>query len=197
MKKLLALAFAATIAAPVLAQSDEDLYRPEEGQDDMENVAVVAADDPRTPACWPAFVALYEWPETLDMIGIRFTIPFSTKQENVTGLDLGFWGRCKDFEGIQLSLLRNDVKDTFCGFQIGCYNTTGRADLFSLQIGLWNETTSFRGIQAGLVNVTGEGEGLQVGLFNRAESFYGFQVGLINVIRSSDVPMFPLVNIGF
>ena len=70
------------------------------------------ADQPAQPtearrvqnAVWPAFFALGEYPANPDVVGLRLTIPFSTRQENVTGLDLGFWGRSVYFEGIQVNL---------------------------------------------------------------------------------------------
>ncbi len=146
---------------------------------------------------WPAFFAISEWPQTPDIVGIRLTIPFSTRQESVTGIDVGLWGRSKDFEGFQVNVLRNDVKDTFGGFQVGLYNSVNRGDLFSIQAGLWNEAQSFRGLQIGLVNTSGDAQGFQIGLINRTETMYGFQLGLINVIRDAELPMMPIVNIGF
>ncbi len=148
-------------------------------------------------ALWPAFIAVCEWPATPDLVGVRFSIPFSTKQETVTGIDLGLWGRCKDFEGLGLSIIRNDVKDTLGGLQLGLYNSANRADLGALQVGLWNETQSIRGVQVGLVNVTGDAEGFQVGVINRAETLYGFQFGLINAIRDNECPVMFGVNIGW
>lgn len=180
MKKLLALVATIAVAASVLAQEAETT-------DKVENDDVL----------WPAFIALCEWPSTPDLVGLRLTIPFSTKQESVTGIDLGLWGRCRDFEGIAINILRNDAKDTLGGLQIGLYNTANRADLGALQIGLWNETQSVRGLQVGLVNVTGDAQGFQVGLINRAETLYGFQAGLINVIRDGECPVMVGVNIGW
>ena len=163
------------------------------------------ADQPAQPtearrvqnAVWPAFFALGEYPANPDVVGLRLTIPFSTRQENVTGLDLGFWGRSVYFEGIQVNLLRNDVKDRCAGFQIGCYNSIGSGEMLGLQAGLWNEANSLRGFQVGLVNVSGETEGFQVGLVNRAETMHGYQIGLINVIRDAELQFFPVLNIGF
>lgn len=146
---------------------------------------------------WPAFFAISQFPHASDVVGLRLTIPFSTSQENVTGLDLGFWGRSLYMQGIQINLLRNDVVDQASGIQVGIYNSIGHGDLLGIQAGLWNEAFAMRGIQAGLVNVAGEAQGFQVGLVNRAETLYGYQVGLVNVIRSAEVPFFPLVNIGF
>lgn len=151
----------------------------------------------RQSAVWPAVFAFCEWPDTPDLIGLRLAIPFSTKQESITGFDIGFWGRCKDMEGLQVNVLRNDVKDTFCGIQAGLYNTANRADMLCVQCGLINETQSFRGVQCGLVNMTGDGQGFQVGLINRAETFYGLQVGVVNVIRDAEFQMLPIANIGF
>lgn len=182
MKKLLAFAFAAALAVPTMAD---------------EVAAPAAQNAPKESALWPAAFAFCEWPDTPDLIGLRLTVPFSTRQECVTGFDIGFWGRCKDFEGVQLNLLRNDAKDTLAGFQVGLYNTAVRADLICIQVGLVNETQGFRGIQAGLINTTGDGDGFQIGLVNRAETLYGFQVGAINVIRDAELAFFPVVNVGF
>jgi hypothetical protein len=187
MKKLFAVALAAALALPSVAAEPAAPAAPK----------AASADSPKVSALWPACFAFCEWPATPDLIGLRLSIPYSTRQECVTGLDLGLWGRCKDFEGLQVNVLRNDAKDTLAGFQIGLYNTAQRADLLCFQIGLVNETQGFRGLQAGLVNMTGDGQGFQIGLINRAESFYGFQIGAINVIREADVPFLPVVNIGF
>lgn len=184
MKKLLALAIVAAIAATTIAA--------DEAED-----KTVAQPQVQQSAIWPAVFAFSEWPASPDLVGVRITIPFSTRQETVTGFDLGLWGRCKDFEGVQLNLLRSDVKDTLAGVQFGCYNTVNRADVFALQAGLMNEAYSFRGLQLGIINLAGDGDGFQLGIINRCETFHGFQVGLINVIRDAEVPFFPVINIGF
>ena len=189
MKKLLALAVVATAVATSIAA--------EQPADDQAANKPAAKPEVQQSTIWPSVIAICEWPASPDVVGLRLTIPYSTRQETVTGFDLGFWGRCKDFEGVQVNVLRNDVKDTLGGIQVGCYNTANRADLFVIQAGLINETQSFRGFQVGVVNMTGDGEGLQVGLINRAETFHGFQVGVINVIRDAEVPVMPLLNIGF
>ena len=184
MKKLLALAAIAAFATMSFAaeQANQDAAVKEEGAQST---------------LWPSVFAIYEWPDSPDVIGLRITIPFSTCQEGITGIDFGLWGRCKDFEGVQASIFRNDVKDTFGGIQVGLYNSINRGDLFCLQAGGFNEAQSFRGIQAGLVNTAGIAQGVQVGLINRAEEMYGFQVGVINVIRDAELTFCPLVNVGF
>ena len=131
------------------------------------------------------------------MTGLRLTIPVSTKQENVTGIDLGLWGRALYFQGFQINILRNDVKDDMSGFQCGLYNSIGSGQLLGLQVGLYNEANFLRGVQAGLINLGGEVDGLQIGLINRAETMVGYQIGLINVIRDAELEFCPIINIGW
>jgi len=182
MKKLVAVSLFAAFAVSALA-ADKETGKTKYA----ENLVDV----------WPAVFAVSEWPASPEVIGLRLTIPFSTVQETVTGFDVGLWGRCRDFEGLQVNVLRNDVRDTLAGFQVGLYNSANRADLFCIQVGLFNEAQSFRGVQAGLVNKSGDGQGFQVGLINCTETLFGYQVGLINIIRDAEVPFFPIVNIGF
>jgi len=196
MKKPIMLAALVAFCAPVFAQesalpdSDVNLDNPEE--------ATIQNEAPRKQfAQWPAFFAIGEYPVTPDLVGLRITIPYSTKQESVTGFDIGLWGRSQYFEGIQVNILRNDVKDRAAGLQVGFYNSIGQADLLAIQAGLWNEAGSISGIQAGLVNLAGEVSGIQVGLINRCEEMYGFQIGAINIIRDAELQFCPIVNVGF
>lgn len=189
MKKLLLVALAATLTASIFAEGTAATSQSAK--------EVQTTESQNKGLIWPAFFAFCEWPNTPDIVGLRLTIPFSTRQESITGIDLGLWGVCKDFEGFQFNVLRNNVKDTFGGFQIGLYNSVNRGDLFSIQAGLWNEAQSFRGLQVGLVNLSGDAQGFQIGLINRTETMYGFQLGIINVIRDAELPMMPILNIGF
>lgn len=191
MKKLMSFALTAMLAIPLLAQEQN-----KDAAANTKNDPEAVAEKPASQV-WPAYLAVSQWPRSADVIGLRLTIPFSTSQESVTGLDLGLWGHSIYFEGIQINVLRNDVTDGGTGFQIGLYNSVGSDELLGLQVGLWNEAMSLGGLQVGLVNVVGEARGLQVGIINRAETFYGYQVGLINIIRDAELRFFPLVNIGF
>jgi len=182
MKKLFAIAVVAALAVPAFA-AEKAPEQPKYSEDLVD--------------VWPSVFAVSEWPTSPEVIGLRLTIPFSTKQETVTGFDLGLWGRCRDAEGLQVSIIRNDVKDTLAGIQVGLYNSANRADLFCVQAGLFNETQSFRGLQIGLVNKSGDGQGFQAGIINCTETLHGYQVGIINIIRDAEVPFFPIVNIGF
>ena len=194
MKKLLTFAAVAAFCGSALVAIAQDME--EEEMDDDFTVAEEAAPR-KTVAAWPAFFALSELPATPDLVGLRLTIPYSTKQENVTGFDIGLWGRAQYFEGLQVNILRNDVKDELTGFQIGLYNSAAQADMLGAQVGLWNEAGTLRGVQGGLVNIVGTMDGFQVGLINRAEELYGFQVGVINVIRDAELRFCPIVNVGF
>jgi hypothetical protein len=203
MKKLIAVAAIAAFVLPLCAApAASEMVTVDDVAEDLsveeDNGLEVKVDAPRkNVALWPAFIAVCEFPETPDLVGLRLTIPFSTKQENVTGLDVGFWGRSEYFEGIQVNALRNDVRDSCAGIQVGCYNSVARGDLFGIQVGLWNESMSHRGIQFGLVNVSGDSQGFQIGIINRSETMYGFQLGAINIIRDAEFQFMPILNIGF
>ena len=183
MKKTLMALCAVIMCAAVFAQDVEPAPAP----------TVAAAPDTRAP--WPVWLA-FNSTRNIDVVGFRFTLPYG-ECEGVTGIDLGFYGRCRYFEGLQLNLLRNEALDTMAGVQVGIYNSAGRADLAGLQVGLWNEARSLRGVQVGIINVADTVQGFQVGVINRTESMYGFQVGGVNVIRESELAFFPIVNIGF
>ena len=203
MKKLIAIAAIAAMALPLCAASAvpetvtaEDVVK-DLSVDDNDGLAAQVDAPRKNVALWPAFIAIWDFPETLDLVGLRITVPCSTKQENVTGLDVGLWGRSEYFEGIQLNALRNDVKDSCAGIQVGCYNSVARGDLFDIQVGLWNESLSYRGVQFGVINVSGDSQGFQVGIINRSETMYGFQLGAINIIRDAEFQFMPILNIGF
>ena len=157
--------------------------------------APAVAPAPDTRAAWPVWLA-FNSTKNIDVVGLRLTLPYG-ECEGVTGVDLGFYGRCRYFAGFQLNILRNEALDVMAGAQLGIYNSAGRADLSGLQVGLWNEARSMRGVQVGLINVADTVQGFQLGLINRAESMYGFQLGGVNVIRESELTFFPIMNIGF
>lgn len=192
MKKLLMLALVSAILPLWAADIDAEVEEKENVLPGAERIRVK-----QQSKAWPVFFAICEYPDSPDVLGFRFTIPFSTVQDNVTGFDLGLWGRADYFEGFQVNLLRNDVRDSLAGLQLGLYNSAGTCEMVGMQVGLWNEVVSMRGLQVGLVNTASEISGLQVGLINRCDAMYGFQAGLINVIRDADLSFFPVVNIGF
>lgn len=183
MKKVLSLALIAALAMSVYAEEEK-------------SESVPKSIPREQSAIWPSPIALCQWPNSPDVIGLRLSIPFSTCQDSITGIDLGFWGESYYFEGFQFNLIRNNVRDNAAGIQVGLYNTISSGNLVGAQIGLWNETNGAEGLQVGLVNVAGSYEGFQIGLINRAETCNGFQIGVVNVIRDSELPFMPLINIG-
>ena len=195
MKKLLSIALVAAVSMSVFAaEGDGDAAKKAQSPEPARAQAEERYDSPT----WPAFLAIWQVPHAPDVVGLRLTIPYSTVQENVTGFDLGLWGRCLYFEGLQVNLLRNEVVDDGAGIQIGIYNSIGHGDMLGVQVGLWNEALCLRGVQDGLVNIAGDdADGIQFGLVNRAESLHGYQIGLVNVIRSAEIQFFPIINIGF
>ena len=203
MKKLIAVVALAAFTLPSWAVPEEpEVVSVEDVAEDVttddSGSLESKVDAPRkNVALWPAFIAIWDFPETPDLVGLRITVPCSTKQENVTGFDVGFWGRSEYFEGVQFNALRNDVRDSCAGIQVGCYNSVARGDLFGIQFGLWNESMSYRGVQFGAINVSGDSQGAQVGIINRSETMYGFQLGLVNIIRDAEFQFMPILNVGF
>lgn len=203
MKKLMVFTVISALALAVSAaeaEKPENLLEKPEGNplENLETEKDSAAKVENTRnAMWPACLAFYNLPDSPDVVGIRFTFPFSTRQESITGIDIGFWGSCQYFEGLMCSIIRNDARERCSGLQVGIYNSVGRGDLIGIQAGLWNEAHELGGVQAGIINVSGYTRGFQVGLINRAESMYGYQLGLINIIRDAEVPFMVGLNIGF
>ena len=77
--------------------------------------AAPAASDPasatKAAAPWPVWLA-FNSTKNIDVAGVRFTLPYG-ECESVTGFDIGFYGRCRYFEGFQLNILRNEAEDVF------------------------------------------------------------------------------------
>jgi hypothetical protein len=145
---------------------------------------------------WPVWFAFNDT-EDIDVVGLRVNL-FSGNCEQVTGMDLGFIGRSRYYNGVQMNLLVNSVEDEMAGWQFSLgYNEIGYANFVSGQVGLWNQAQSLNGVQLGLVNLVDYACGLQVGLINRAEETSGYQIGLVNVIRGSRVPFMPLINFSY
>lgn len=200
MAALIAVAFAGVAASAESGKKEENLLEKPTGNPlveiEQENKDAPVAAKKRV-AMWPACFAVFELPETPDLVGLRIAIPYSTKQESVTGIDIGLWGRCQNFEGLGLNIIRNDVHERFAGIQAGLYNSVGFSCLGGIQIGAWNEAYSLNGLQVGIVNIAGDAFGFQFGVINRCETMNGFQVGAINIIRDAEIPFCPILNVGF
>lgn len=118
----------------------------------------------------------------VDVVGLRLGIWAECRQ--FTGLDLNIGGTAADAYGLQIALIRNEVRDKAGAIQIAIgQNKT--SDMRGLQLALWNEATLLSGLQIGLLNTANDVRGLQIGLINATDTMYGYQFGLINVIRSA------------
>lgn len=132
--------------------------------------------------------------KTIDIIGLRLNVAATC--QNVTGVDVSVWGDSYNAYGLQLALLRNNVRDRAGALQIALLNNTA-SYLTGVQLALTNDTTVGKGVQLGIVNSSYDFRGLQLGLINCSNTLYGYQLGLINVIKSSTShPFLPLLNIG-
>lgn len=67
------------------------------------------------------------------------------------------------------------------GFHCSLYSSLNRG--YGLQLGVWNQASSFAGLQLGLVNV--------------CDSCSGVQIGLVNMIEDGPIPVLPIVNMNF
>ena len=65
------------------------------------------------------------------------------------------------------------------------------------QLSAINLSDDCSGVQIGAVNSGTDVAGLQVGVVNYANTMSGCQVGVLNVIKSSSVPVLPVVNMSF
>ena len=151
-----------------------------------------------------AFLNAWYHPE--NVTGLRVAIPYSVKTENLTGIDIGFYGKSANMAGFAFNIVANIVTDRADAIQIACYNKAGT--LSGAQFGLMNRTGNgalgwdtrlmFSAcVQVGLLNIANDLRGIQVGLINQADMLYGFQLGVVNVIKSGTIPFMPILNIGF
>ena len=151
------------------------------------------------------FAFLNRWYHPENVVGLRVGIPWGDSN-NVTGIDVGLYGKSNNMSGIQANLVANIVKDRADAIQLSIYNHAG--SLSGAQVGLMNVTgyaalgydtrLMFSAcVQVGLLNIANDIRGVQVGLVNQADMLYGFQIGLVNVIKSGVIPFMPIVNIGF
>ena len=145
------------------------------------------------------------WYHPENVTGLRVGIPWG-KNESVTGIDIGFYGKSTNMSGIQVNLIANIVTDRANAIQVACYNRAG--SLSGGQLGLmnvtghgalgWDPRLMFSAcVQVGLLNIANDLRGIQIGLVNQADMLYGFQIGLVNVIESGTIPFMPILNVGF
>ena len=142
---------------------------------------------------WPSNFQLV--PDEINIAGLKLNLPFS-RNDNISGLDLGIASSSKVAAAVQVNILINRNHDEYSGLQASLINLNGNAN--GIILGLWNVADDkTRGLEVGLVNSSTEFKGLQVGLINYTEMMCGLQVGLINIITESRIPFFPIINFCF
>ena len=130
-----------------------------------------------------SIVPAVEWPPAdWDVYGLRLSI-FVGKHHDVGGIDVGAIASLADGDviGLQTSGIFSRANNGLSGCQISPLSFAG----------------TLEGIQIGVFNRVEGVFGLQVGVVNYAYQANGVQLGLINIIADSELPILPVVNIGF
>lgn len=97
--------------------------------------------------------------------------------------------------GLRINLLYGNV-DFLKGLDVGVCNIVNRSAT-ALQIGVINQSDSFRGWQLGVINASSVFKGFQLGLINYTDAGRGVQIGLININADTDVGFFPIIMMSF
>jgi hypothetical protein len=160
-------------------------------------------------------------PAEKDVCGLRLNLPLGGN-DNIYGLDLGFFGDARESKGIQLNLIGNSTGNVLQltdnyqqgiqlagllnlnfgnsdGIQIAGFANIAASVVQGMQIaGVKNMGGDVRGIQiAGLLNFAESVRGVQIGLINVTQKLSGLQIGLVNYIGESPVPILPIINLKF
>jgi len=131
--------------------------------------------------------------------------------ESVYGLRANvLYGNCDDMAGLDAGLYNLVRKDAY-GIRAGLFNVaygTGAG----ITAGLVNSDEFNQGLTAGGFNLMAEATGVMVGLINGANTYSGVQIGLVNMVQDDfcglqigllnfylghDIPVLPLINMGF
>ena len=130
-----------------------------------------------------AMVPAVEFPlEGWDVYGVRVNV-FAGKHHDIGGIDIGSIANLAtgDVIGLQASCIFARTLNTLTGCQIAPISLVGTLE--GIQIGVFNRTEGLWGLQIGVVNYAYQANGVQI--------------GLLNVIADSELPILPIVNIGF
>ena len=132
--------------------------------------------------------------EETAVTGLRLNLAAS-RNDTVTGIDLGLISLGDDIRGIRLNLF-NTSDWHFSGLEAGICNR--EAAFSGLAVGLFNAVDGdASGILVGAFNKASVMTGLQIGLFNQATSLRGVQIGLINLVDDGPLTFFPIINMAF
>lgn len=118
--------------------------------------------------------------------GLQFAVLYNQTNGDFKGIQFaGLFNNVNDnLNGLQFSTGYNNTKNNMEGWQIGTFNTAGKAKGAQLAL-LGNFTRKeVKGLQlAGIFNYAKKLKGLQIGLINVADSSSGYSLGLINFIK--------------
>lgn len=153
-----------------------------------------------TFAYWtPVQVSLYDVaalpPAAENVYGLRADL-LSGNCYNVVGLDVGIHNLVRqDAYGLRAGLF-NFAYGNGGGITAGLINS----DEFNagLMAGGFNLMEAASGVQIGLVNGANTYSGVQIGFVNMVQKdFCGLQIGLLNFYLAKDLPVLPIINLGF
>lgn len=90
-----------------------------------------------------------------------------------------------DVYGVQfaLGLNSNEASGNFSGLQMALVNLSPHANIYGLQVGLYNKAQEVYGLQIGIVNSTA--------------NLHGIQIGLVNFNDKGIFGVSPILNVGF
>jgi len=133
--------------------------------------------------------------DAASVYGLRVDL-VSGSCDNVVGLDVGLHNLVRqDAYGIRAGLF-NVAYGTGEGITLGLINS----DNFNvgLTAGAFNLMEGASGVMVGLINGANTYSGVQIGLVNMVQrDFCGVQIGLLNFYLAHDIPVLPLINVGF
>lgn len=100
-----------------------------------------------------------------------------------------------DMEGVQVAV---DINSAYklCGLQSSAIFNSCNI-LGGMQLSAINLSDDCNGFQLGVFNKGTEMAGLQLGVVNYANTLSGVQIGVCNIIKSSSVPVLPILNMDF
>lgn len=114
----------------------------------------------------------------------------------VKGCQVGVGGNIAlVMDGVQIAGELNSVY-RLRGLQCSAIVNSGNI-LDGMQLSAINLSDDCRGVQIGIINKGTDVAGLQIGVLNCANTMSGCQMGLCNVIKTSAVPVLPIVNMNF
>ncbi|HBM15353.1 MAG TPA: hypothetical protein DD381_03270 [Lentisphaeria bacterium] len=158
-----------------------------------------------TPIQFSVWPGVTNWPDSYNVDGVKFGVPFSWNDSGtnqvVNGFELALASQSRNVNGLQIAILiYNNYRgsgvqlaylnwgDNYGGVQIGAANWFSKSA--GVQIGVLNAAdANCNAYQFAAVNVnTINGKGAQFGAINSSSNFDGFQLGVLNIDDDLNVP---------